>query len=214
VLLRADFFGPVVARTRFFPGIEDVLMNCDEEFAELLNRVKAGDKLAGETLCREFPEMVRQMLLADLAGTDLQASISVREVIQSTLKDVFAKIEVVASANTPTSYLRRMAKNKLIERIRKLCGRDPDSRPATEVGVALEMVPSSDEGVSEAARKRDFFDQVMAGLSDEERILMEAYLNGESWLTAGILLGITENAARKRFRPLLERLRKEFRPSD
>jgi RNA polymerase sigma-70 factor (ECF subfamily) len=187
-------------------------MQADEQFQELIRRVRAGDGPATAQLVRQYePEIRRTVRVRLRLNSRLRRLFDSMDVCQSVLASFFARAALGQfDIDRPDQVLRllvAMAHNKLAEQVRKHHAQRRDNRrrqdlePAALAAVADQaLTPSrivADEELLRAVRRL---------LSDEERRIADYRAQGTGWAEIARELGGTAKARRMQFARALDRV--------
>jgi RNA polymerase sigma factor (sigma-70 family) len=178
------------------------------DFAELLQRVRAGDDTACAELMDKYGPELRRMVRVRLAEPLLQSTVDSADICQSVLLNFFVRVRLGAfEFDSPRDLLRlltTMARHKLLNHVR----RARTERVAGQPGSAdwLATVPGRGESPSEAIATADLITRAGQLLTPAERVLAEHRRAGRDWAEIARLTGDTPEAARKRLGRAADRI--------
>jgi RNA polymerase sigma-70 factor (ECF subfamily) len=187
----------------------------EQQFLDLVGRVRAGDEEAAAELVRAYQPEVRRLVRVRLERLGLQHLLDSVDVCQSVLGAFFARVPSAEwDLATPRHLLKllvTMALNKVRDHARRQrVGALP--RPGGEEALALLADPAP--GPVRALAARDFLAVVRDRLSDEERYLADERAGGREWGDLAGELGSTPDALRKRLARALARVTGDMRPCE
>ena len=96
-------------------------MATHDELKQLMERLRSGDPEAARIICDRYRDIVCVTIGPAVTGTRLGQKVSISDVVQTGMIQMWEHLDslVVRVDNIP-AYLRRMARNKLAERLRGL----------------------------------------------------------------------------------------------
>jgi RNA polymerase sigma factor (sigma-70 family) len=182
-----------------------------EEFADLLQRVRAGDEQACARLVEEFGPELRRVVRIRLAEPLLQSTLDTSDVCQSVLLDLFLRLRLgqydFASPRDLVRLLVTMARHKLINHVRRArYERRAPQADAGRAGDQLTQVPDGGESPSTLVAGNELLQRARALLSAEEAALAEHRRAGRGWDEIARLTGDSPEAARKRLARAIDRV--------
>lgn len=188
----------------------------EEEFADLLRRVRAGDEQAAAKLVRLYEPEIRLEVRVRLRlrHPRLRRVLDSMDVCQLVLASFFVRAAAgqydLERPEQLLHLLRDMARNKLADQARfhQRHRRDVRREHAEEASV---LDPAAKhETPSELVANRELLAEVRQRLSDEERKLMERRCGGQDWTGIAAELGGTSEGRRKQFARALDRVVQEL----
>lgn len=191
-------------------------MITEEAFADLLQRVRAGDEQAATELVRHYEPEIRLEIRVRLRlrHPRLRRVLDSMDVCQLVLASFFVRAAAgqydLERPEQLLHLLRDMARNKLADQARfhQRHRRDLRREHAEEAGV---LDPAAkQETPSEQVANRELLEEVRQRLSDEERDLMERRCGGQDWAGIAAELGGTAEGRRKQFARALDRVVQEL----
>ena len=178
------------------------------QLPELMNRLNKGDHTAAAELVAAYEPELRRYVRIRMSSPQMRRLVESADISQS----VFAKffVDVLSEGGRPESpqQLRRllitMARNKINDHVRHHKAAKRDIR-RVESGVAAiasayRQVPTPEE----AMVIKETLEAVRAEMTDEELALVNARLDGHAWTEIATELGVSPEAARKRFARIIE----------
>jgi RNA polymerase sigma-70 factor (ECF subfamily) len=186
------------------------------EFRVLMDRVRAGDEAAAETLVRAYEPEIRRIVRVRLNNSKMRKLVDSVDICQSVLANFFVRAALgqfeLDSPQKLLKLLATMACNKFNDQIRKQRadkrGQGKDAVNDTQVLRGLE---ASEPGPAKLAALREILEIVRSHLTPEERYLVEHRLQGREWASLGAELKMTPDAVRKRFTRALDRVTQQMK---
>lgn len=178
-------------------------MAADEEFLELLEKVRCGDPAATTLLVQRFEPEVRRFIRFRLSSPALRRTFDSLDICQSVLCRFFVDIsEGRLELNDPrqlTALLLTMARNKLCDKVRQAHSDRQDIRRQEHVTdeTVLGIADSADTP-SEIVGVQEILNAVRQRLTEEERFLVDQRLAGRGWQELAEELGDSVDTLRKR----------------
>jgi RNA polymerase sigma-70 factor (ECF subfamily) len=192
------------------------MMESGSEFRVLMDRVRAGDEKAAESLVRTYEPEIRRIVRVRLNNSKMRKLVDSVDICQSVLANFFVRAALgqfeLDSPQKLLKLLATMACNKFNDQIRKQRadkrGHGKDAVNDTQVLRGLE---ASDPGPAQTAALREILEIVRSHLTPEERYLVEHRLQGHEWASLGAKLNMTPDAVRKRFTRALDRVTEQMK---
>jgi RNA polymerase sigma-70 factor (ECF subfamily) len=185
-------------------------MSDDPLFTDFLRRVRAGDEAAAEDLVRRYESAIRVAVRVRLTDPDLRRQFDSVDVCQSVLASFFLRAAAgqydLQEPAQLVGLLVRMALNKLVSHVRRSRRQRRDLRRDADASGAAAAVFEPSPGPERQAEVRDLLAVFRAGLSDEERTLVDHRAAGRSWEEIAAELGGTAQARRKQLGRAVERM--------
>ena len=183
-------------------------MSGDDEFHDLVDRVRAGDEEAASAFVGRFgPELARTVRVR-FAEPLLQSSVDTADICQSVLMDFFVRVRLgqyeFAAPQDLVRLLATMARHKLLNRARRAkrvhtVGGSDGFDPLATAAYAGES-PSAVATAAELLEKA-------AGLLDADELKLAALRRaGKDWAEVAAVTGDTPEAARKRLARAADRV--------
>ncbi len=187
----------------------------DDDFVELIRRVRRGDEQASAELVHRYEPAIRIAVRARLTDPKLRRWLDSMDVCQSVLGNFFVRAASgqfeLDRPEQLISLLATMARNRVTNHaLREQAARRDQRRNRPTPAAEAELVdPGRDP--SDAVEGRDLLDAVQERLSDQERVLAEHWASGDPWAEIAERIGVAPDALRVRLARALERVRREFR---
>jgi RNA polymerase sigma-70 factor (ECF subfamily) len=187
-------------------------MQPEEEFQELIRRVRAGDGPAAAELVRQYePEIRRTVRVRLRLDSRHRRMFDSMDVCQSVLASFFTRAALGQfDIDRPEQVLKllvSMAHNKLAEQVRKHHAQRRDHRRRQDLEPeALAAVADQASTPSRAVANEELLREVRRLLSDEERRIADFRAKGTRWADIARELGGTPKARRMQFARALDRV--------
>jgi RNA polymerase sigma-70 factor (ECF subfamily) len=180
------------------------------EFAEFLQRIRAGDAQAAEELVREYETPVRAVIRARLTDPRLRQQFDSVDVCQSVMASFFFRVAAgqyhLREPEDLVRLLVRMAQNKLSNRRRHHYQEERDVRRLQEMGSQAPELAGNSPTASQIVFARELLQRLRELMTPEERQLAERRLAGHSWEAIAQKLGGTAATLRKQYSRTMARL--------
>lgn len=184
---------------------------------ELLQRLRAGDRVAAGDLWIRFEPEIRRMLQVRLWQSGLRGREETEDRLQSVALLFFDRLDRgklderlndLESPEELLNLLKKMAAGKYVDWIRRRSAqrRGEGKKRALET---MKLDPTADETrASQALQHEELAQQGMALLDENERCIAELFRSGRNWQQIADELGTTREAVRKQFYRAVDRLKK------
>lgn len=187
----------------------------DVEFADLLQRVRAGDQDAAAELVHQYEPEVRRFIRFRLSSPSIRRFVDSLDISQSVMAKFFVQIsDGNLELNNPAqlrSLLLAIARNNLYDQARRQhAGRRDGRRIDADGDQKLQRVADEDLTPSRAMQAKELVGLLRDGLSDEERFLVDERLSGKPWMELAVDLGSSPEALRKRMSRALDRVSRQL----
>jgi RNA polymerase sigma factor (sigma-70 family) len=188
----------------------------EENFPELIARIRAGDERTAVDLVRRYEPEIRREVRFVLRDPFLRRTIDSMDICQSVLCSFFRRAasgeyDLDRPADL-TRLLVRMARNKTVDALRRHRAARRDHRRATTIdGV---NVATYSPGPGQVAEGRDLLAAIQGRLSGEERRLADLRARGREWADISSEVGGTSEGRRKQLTRALARVSRELRLDD
>jgi RNA polymerase sigma-70 factor (ECF subfamily) len=187
-----------------------------EDYAEFVQRIRAGDERAAEDLVRLYEPEIRLEIRCRLRlrNPKLRSVFDSLDICQSVLASFFVRAAIgefdLEDPRQLVPLLVRMARNKLAEQVR-FHQRDRRDirrveRPESDGWFQDRAVPSP----SEIVASRELLDAFRMRLSDDERRVAELRSNGLDWGAVAEEIGGTAEGRRKQLARAIARVEQEL----
>jgi RNA polymerase sigma-70 factor (ECF subfamily) len=188
-------------------------MRPDDEFQELIRRVRGGDPDAARELVGRYEPMIRRIVRFRLTDPRLRAAFDSMDVCQSVLGSFFVRAAHgeydLDGPDQLTRLLVEIARNKLAGQARKQGAGKRDYRRA-DVGADPDVLAGQAPSPSRVAAAKELLDAVRGRLTAEERELAELRQQGLDWAEIAGRVGDNPVAVRKRFSRAMDRVAREL----
>ena len=188
-------------------------------FAELLRRVRAGDRAAAGELWQQFEPEIRRTLRVRLWQSGLRGREETEDRLQSVALLFFDRLDrgkldqwldELESPEALRNLLQQMAQGKYVDWIRRRSARRRGERKQQSLEAAG-FEPAADETrASQALQNQELVEQGLALLDENERQIAELLRTGHNWERIAAQLGTTREAVRKQFYRAAERLKERL----
>jgi RNA polymerase sigma-70 factor (ECF subfamily) len=175
----------------------------DDEFTELIRRIRGGDAQAANELIRKYEPAIRREARLRL-GPKLRPLFDSMDLCQSVLGSFFVRVRAgqyeLSSPAGLMKLLVAMTRNKVREKARKkheseLGAREPVARGEDHTALVL---------------TRDFLNGFRQRLTESERVLWDRRNLDHSWQSIGVELGENPAALRKQYSRAIQRVEREL----
>src|SRR5262245_55136732 len=183
-------------------------------FAQLIDRVRAGDHEAAEELVRRYEPTIRMAVRVQLDHSGLRRLLDSTDICQSVLANFFVRAAAGRFAlDTPdqlVKLLAKMARNKLIDHVHRQRAARRDHRRhqgGPDAGEVADRGPSP----SRVVAYQELLQAVRSRLTAEERCLADLRAQGRTWVEVAAEVGEHAEALRFRLTRALDRVAGELR---
>jgi RNA polymerase sigma-70 factor (ECF subfamily) len=188
-------------------------MSEEEDFRDLVARVRAGDEPAAAELVRRYEPAIRRAVRIRLRGLHLRRLFDSLDISQSVLKNFFVRVAAgqyeIATSEELLKLLTTMARNKLVSHARQQRALRRDHR--RDAGSADEHnIAAPDASPSFLPTLRDLLQEARRRLAPDERQLIELREQGREWTEIAAELGGSPEALRKKLTRAVERVAKSL----
>ncbi|HKI37299.1 MAG TPA: sigma-70 family RNA polymerase sigma factor [Gemmataceae bacterium] len=188
-------------------------MGVEESFEDLLERVRRGDEDAATALVRRYEPEVRRFVRYRLNSPRMRRLLDSVDVCQSVFANFFVAVAEgrfdLHNSQQLRHLLMTMAGNKLLDHVRKQGRAKRGGRKAVRSRGASSVIDPAAEP-ARAAEAQDLIDTVRRRLNDEERDLLDRWMEGCGWPEIASGSGASPEALRKRFTRALDRVAREI----
>jgi DNA-directed RNA polymerase specialized sigma24 family protein len=186
----------------------------DQEFQDLLRRLRQGDEEAAARLVREFEPEIRRLYRVQFQDARLRRVFDSADILQSVLANFFlqaagGRLEVRHPAEL-LKLLRKMVHNKYLDKVAYQRAGRRDVRRLEASLDALHAVADGGASPSELVADLEVLELVVSRLTPEERWLVEQRVRGRPWEELAAERGAGAEALRKQHARALERVRREL----
>ncbi len=175
-------------------------MSLDDQFADFITRIRAGDHSAAEELVRTFEPVVRREIRMNMTDRRMARMFDSVDICQSIWSSFFVRVAAgqfdLESPNQLTNLLMAMARNKLAFQSRRHRYQKRDVGRIDPAGVPIESISDQQPTPSDCASVRELYSKMQSNLTDEERQISELRRTGLAWEEIATTLGGTAQARR------------------
>jgi RNA polymerase sigma-70 factor (ECF subfamily) len=190
-----------------------------QEFRQLVERVRLGERDAAAELVRLYEPEIRRSIRVRLTDPRLRRVIDSLDVCQSVLANFFVRVSLGEfDLDQPSDLIRllvAMVRHKVVDQTRR---HHADIRDARRVeGLTdsrIDRLPSGAATPERIATDRDLLNSVRSRLSEEERFLADQRALGREWPELAKELASAPDALRKKLSRALDRVSRELRIED
>jgi RNA polymerase sigma-70 factor (ECF subfamily) len=190
----------------------------ENDFQDLIRRIRAGDEAAAAELVRTYEPVIRRAARVRLTDSRLRRLFDSMDICQSVLASFFVRAALGQyELEQPEQLLRLlvdMSRKKLVDRAREqgAARRDYRRSPAggQDVGEVAAAGPSPSQEVAADELLREFRKR----LSEDERQLANRRATGQDWAQIAAESGGSPEALRKRLTRAVDRVARELGMGD
>lgn len=199
---------------RFLLDCENRAITEHSSFAELLNRVRAGDDRAAEELLSTYETQIRRIVRVRLTDPALRRELDSIDICQSVMADFFVRVALgqfeLTSADQLIKLLAAMARNKLLNHVERLHAQRRDVRRTEFQQIDQMAIPGGGETPSQIVAHRELLAEFRTRLSEQERYVASQRGVGKAWSDLAKELGATPDGLRIGFGRAIDRVAKEL----
>ncbi len=170
------------------------------EFADFLQRIRAGDPAAATEFVRKFEPLIRREIRLRMSDKRLQRGFDSEDVCQSVMASFFLRTAAgqydLDRPEQLAGLLVQMARNKLASNARAQNAARRDQRRVLDGSAAMAGVAENSPSPSQLAIGRELLDRFHALLTAEERQITEMRNAGHGWDEVAERLGGTPEGRR------------------
>lgn len=194
-------------------------MSNDNQFVDLLKRVRMGDAQAAEDLVRRYESAIRREVRFRLRDSRLRRIADASDICQMVLGSFFARaalgqFEITTPAEL-LNLLMQIARNKLADEIRRehadRRGGTARAEPLQDRDGEVRPVPSAEPSPSVFIANQDLVSHLLKRMTAEERKVCELRHAGAEWPEIAAQLGEDAEALRKRYKRAIDRVANEVK---
>jgi RNA polymerase sigma factor (sigma-70 family) len=179
-------------------------------FEDLVQRVRAGDRAAAEQLVRQYEPELRRRVRLLLSDHHAWAACGLSDIVQSVFRRFFVHLLEgnydLKDPNQLIALLVTIGRNRVID-----VSRDPDNRGLRDSTVRiLTGIADGAKTPSELVAMRELIRMALSGMNDEERQILEAHAEGQSWRKIGEAIGTSPDAARQKLNRARKRISRQI----
>jgi RNA polymerase sigma-70 factor (ECF subfamily) len=186
-----------------------------EQFTELIRRVRAGDEQAAAELVRSYESELRLEVRVALRLRDprVRRVLDSMDICQSVLASFFVRAATgqydLERPEQLLPLLLGMARNKLAEQVRRQQRQRRDIRRTQTAPETLDP-PAVSDSPSDLVAGKELLAEFRKRLSDEERRLADLRTQGQEWTAIAATLGGTPEGRRKQLARAVDRVAQEL----
>jgi len=184
-----------------------------DTFSDFIRRVRAGDGQAAAEMVRRYEPLIRREVRLRTEDRRLERVFDSMDVCQSVLASFFVRTAAgqydLDRPDQLVGLLVTMARNKLAATARQQYRQRRDTRRQAGDG-ALDGRPAAGPSPSAEVAGRELLERFRAGLSDEERRLVELRNDGLTWPEIAAQIGGTPQARRVQLARAADRVAREL----
>jgi RNA polymerase sigma-70 factor (ECF subfamily) len=189
-------------------------MTDENQFQELIRRVRAGDANAASELVRSYEPAIRRAARIRLVDARLGRVLDSMDICQSVLASFFVRAALGQyELDKPEQLLKllaTMARNKLADHARQEQAGRRDNR-RIEAGTAEDrQIAAAGSTPSQRVAAKEILQEVQSRLTDDERTLADQRALGREWADIAAEVGGTPEALRKRLSRAIDRVAQEL----
>jgi RNA polymerase sigma factor (sigma-70 family) len=188
----------------------------DEDLAEFLQRIQAGDEGAARELLQRFEAEVRLVVRRQLPRL-LRSRFDSLDFLQSVWGSFFRRMRQAPTdfedSRHLVAFLARAAKNKVIDEYRRSASRKHDmhrEEPLWGAGRRAREVADSIDSPSEIAQAHEVYGRLQELVPEEKRSILQMKAEGLSSKDIGERLGISERTVQRVLEDLRRRVETEW----
>lgn len=185
-----------------------------QQFQELIGRVRNRDQDAATELVRRYESVIRRVVRIHLRDARMRRVLDSMDICQSVMASFFVRTALGQyELDTPEQMLgllTTIARNKLTNQANRLKAKRRDIRREDDVGDGVGVAIDAASDPSEQVSAKEILEKVRDRLTDEERHLAEQRSLGRSWKEIAEEVGGTDVALRKKLTRALNRVMTEL----
>lgn len=189
-------------------------MSSADDFAVLLEKVRAGDENAAADLFERYHKVLIRTVKMRLDNSALQAQVDVSDVVQTVFKSLFVRLRLkeeqyeLADEKNLVNLILRMAHNKLTAKKRRHQARPDARRTGAEFDSQIEG--AGDRTPSEILSAKELLEEAFKRMTEEERQILHLRDEKREWADIAARLGGTAEGRRKQWERARGRIAKEL----
>jgi RNA polymerase sigma factor (sigma-70 family) len=181
-------------------------MSAQASFPDLIRRVRAGDEQACTDLVRQFEPEIRRYIRVRLTSPAVQRLKESADIFQSVAANFFVRViggdYDLDQPEHVARLLMRMAKNRLIDEVRK-----KGNRVTQDAGSEVwDGVAEGGATPSRVIASRELLDEAKRRMTDDERHLALMRADGMKWDDIAAAVGRSPEAVRKQVERACDRV--------
>jgi RNA polymerase sigma-70 factor (ECF subfamily) len=184
----------------------------DNQFQDLMLRVRQRDEAAAAELVRRYESAIRRIVRIHLRDARMRRVLDSMDICQSVLASFFVRTALGQyELDTPEQLLHLLSaitRNKLTNHAHRLRAQRRDVRRDTAIGDDAGLVQDPASDPSEQVSAKEILEKVRDRLAEDERYLAEQRALGRGWKEIAAEVGGTDVALRKKLTRALDRVMK------
>jgi RNA polymerase sigma-70 factor (ECF subfamily) len=189
-------------------------MSEEQNFRELLRRVRSGDEGAAAELVRRYEPTIRRIARVRLADSRLQRVFDSMDICQSVLGSFFVRVALGQyDLETPEQLLKllvSMTRKKVIDHVRSARAERRDYRREREESPAGQKALARDPTPSQQIATKELLTEFRRRMSEDERQLADLRATGRAWEEIAVERGQSAEALRKQLSRAVDRISREL----
>ena len=185
-------------------------MSETQAFRDLLAKVRAGDQQSAAELIGQYDAELRRAVRVRLTDPRLRRVVDTADVCQSVLAQFFVRVAAGEfDLERPEQLLHllvRMARNKLLDKVRRQQADKRDQRRIEAGAVPMDEIAGNAPGPDRIVASQDLLQTVRRLLTDDERKLADKRGQGREWNDIAKEMGSQPDAIRKKLSRGLDRV--------
>src|SRR3954451_21851940 len=186
----------------------------ENEFQDLIRRIRAGDEAAAAELVRTYEPSIRRAARVRLTDSRLRRVFDSMDICQSVLASFFVRAALGQyELEQPDQLLRLlvdMSRKKLIDRAREQGAARRDYRRTPGGGQDVGEVAAAGPSPSQEVAADELLREFRKRLSEDERQLASRRASGQDWAQIAAEWGGSPEALRKRLTRAVDRVAREL----
>jgi DNA-directed RNA polymerase specialized sigma24 family protein len=183
-------------------------------FAQLIQRVRAGEMSAAEVLVRHYEPVIRRAIRVRLVNPALRRTVDSVDICQSVMGSFFVRAALgqydLDSPEQLAGLLIRLARNKVADVARRAQAEKRDLRRVQHDAAAMEGVVDGHDSPSQMVAGAELLQKFREKLQPDELLLADRRAEGREWNDLAAELGENGEALRKRLRRAVDRVAREL----
>jgi RNA polymerase sigma factor (sigma-70 family) len=180
------------------------------DFADFLQRIRAGDDAAALELVNRFEPLIRREVRMRIGDDRLNRAFDSLDVSQSVFANFFSRAATgeyqLDEPDQLARLLMSMARNRLVSRVRRERRLVRDVRRLAVESSSLDQVADARPSPSEVVSRKEALELLRSTLTEEEHQIFELRRAGLSWNEVAAQLGGSGQARRMQLSRGLARL--------
>lgn len=183
------------------------------EFQSLVERARRREPDAVRELCRRYRSLVERVARPGFRQA-YGRHVGISDLVQSGLIEVLQKADLILGQSDVPGYVAAMARNQLLESLRKLRAKKRGIDRVEADGDRLDGAYRDDPSASDLAVQTEEVSRALQPLTEVERAALWAHLAEYTYAEIGEFLGTDEDRARRLVQVAMEVIRAGRRGDD